>query len=104
MHTVTLLLPVTSSGKSPIRHVTSVWDLELSLKGLTDILLKKTGLISLKEGSERSPWVVMVVLEGTLGPSDTPGIWVSETKSPPAGLVSWYFPFQTPKVREQLAK
>jgi hypothetical protein len=59
IHPVTLctLFPVTSSAKSPIRHVTPVWDLDLSLKGLFDILLKKTSLVSLKEGSEKSPRV-----------------------------------------------
>lgn len=86
------LAPVTSSGKQPIGHVTPIWDLDLSLKELSDILLKKTSLVSLKEGSERSPQVLMTPQEGTLCPSDTPEIWASETKSPPAGLGSRYFP------------
>lgn len=47
---------MTSSGKQPTRHVTSVWVLDLSLKGLSDIFLKRTSFVSLKEGSQRSSW------------------------------------------------
>lgn len=80
-----------------LRQATPVWDLDPSLKGPSDIPLK-TSLVSLKEGPEKSLWVIMFLQGGTLCPSETPGIWASETKLPPAGLGSWYFPLQTPKV------
>lgn len=88
IHTDTLctLLPVTSSGKQPIRHVIPIWDLDLSLKGLSDILLKKTSLVSLKKESERSPRVLMIPQGGILCPSDTPEIGPQRLNRP---LLAW---------------